>query len=269
MSSKLLTNQIIMLAFAVILMGCERELDFKYNIIPPQLVAEGVLDETGCSVKLTLTTPMGEPIDNNPVTDAEVTVTDLTDNSSLVLFPESSGTFVCSKSGIPGHEYRLTVMRNGCNHISETVMQSGVNIERVEVSWIKMPYDYVALVQVSIEDPSAYGNLYWVRLYRNGEFYKWALTDDSTSEDGILLSTFMTSRENLDKEEESDALREGDVITATVTPVTRSLFEYLTAISNDSSGPRLFTGDGCLGYFLAAPTASESIIFTSRIQNAE
>lgn len=55
-----------------LLMSCEKELDFKYHDIEPQLVIEGILSQEGVRVSLTNTTPMDEKIEKNYLTDAEV-----------------------------------------------------------------------------------------------------------------------------------------------------------------------------------------------------
>ena len=46
-----------------------------------------------------------------------------------------------------------------------------------------------------------------------------------------------------------------------MTPVTEKMVDYLSALSNDSNGPAMFSGDYCLGYFMAAPVAEMSVIF--------
>lgn len=100
-----------------------------------------------------------------------------------------------------------------------------------------------------------------MRLYRKGIAYKWNLVTGLYGSDGIITDQFMTSRRDLDEEDEQVALRYGDVVTASVSPISREMYDYLEAISSDSNGPALFTGDFCLGYFLASPTVSASITF--------
>ena len=48
-------------AVAMLLAGCEKEIDFKYRDIEPILVIEGAVTQDGTSVSLTETTPMDEP----------------------------------------------------------------------------------------------------------------------------------------------------------------------------------------------------------------
>jgi hypothetical protein len=39
------------------------------------------------------------------------------------------------------------------------------------------------------------------------------------------------------------------------------MHDYLEALQNDSNGPAMFSGDKCLGYFVATSPVSASIVF--------
>lgn len=249
---------IVALAFQ----SCEKEIDIKYKDIEPIPVIEGELSLQGAEVRITMTTPMDEPMNTTLLKDATVTITDLTDGTSATLLPDPLGVFTDSGAGIPGHRYELNVIRDGKNYSARCEMPTPTDLLSLEFNWIKMPYDYVAVLQITFTDHSSHdGDCYWVRLYRNGKAYKWNLVTDLYGSDGIITDQFMTSRRDLDEEDEQDALRDGDVVTASVSPISREMYDYLEAISSDSNGPALFTGDFCLGYFLASPTVSASITF--------
>lgn len=242
--------------------SCEKELDIKYKDINPITVIEGQLTLDGATVRLTLTTPMDEPFNNTSLTDADVVITDLTSSLPLSIAVDDSGNYVSATPGVPGHEYELTVTRDGNHYSSTCFMPSPSEIIALQFNWIKMPYDDVAVLQVTFtDDTDIAGQCYWVRLYRNGHAYMWNIVTDIYSADGIINDAFRTSRRDLSQEDEATALREGDIITASVAPISRAMYDYLEAVSSDTSGPRLFTGDLCLGYFLAAPVATASITF--------
>lgn len=247
---------------AVMLPGCEKELDIKYHDIKPLTVIEGSLTQTGAAVRITMTTPMAEPMDSTPLTDAEVTLTDLTAGITEPLHPDREGNFISPRAGVSGHDYELTVSRGGDVWTSRCMMEAPTEIRALEFNWIKMPYDRVAVLQVTFDDNmSLTAERYWVRLYRNGKAYMWNLITDIYATDGLINDIFMTTRQDLDEEEEDTILREGDIVTATVTPISREMFDYLEAVSSDSNGPAMFAGPLCLGYFLASPVAEASITF--------
>ena len=56
-------------------------------------------------------------------------------------------------------------------------------------------------------------------------------------------------------------LRDGDVVTCTVSTVSRPMHDYLEALQNGSNGPAMYTGARCLGYFMATSPVSRSIVF--------
>ncbi len=253
---------LIFLIIIIPLQGCEKEIDIKYKDIDPILVIEGQLTQNGANVRLTYTTPMDEPMNVTPITDADVFLKDLTDGTLLQLHTSESGTFTSESPGIVGHNYELSVIRGNSHYCAECEMAGYAKILNVEFNWIKMPYDDVAVLQVTfLDNPLTSGECYWVRLYRNGEAYMWNLITDVYSKEGVINEVFMTSRKDLDEEDDATALRDGDVVTASVSVISREMYDYLEAVSSDSNGPAMYGGDFCLGYFLATQISEESIVF--------
>lgn len=254
---------LVSVAMAVLAAGCEKELDFKYHDIEALTVIEGTLTESGADVTIRLTTPMDEPMDRTCLTDAQVTLSDLHTGERTVLTADDLGHYRSEVPGVPGHDYGLTVSRDGKEYTSASLMRRAPKIEGLEFKWISMPYDDVAALQVAFadSDPTAYGDCYWIRIYRNGEFYKWSTVQDDRSIDGILYDTVNTTRKDESAEDEDDLLVDGDEVRVTVAHVSKAFYDYLNAISSDSNGPRMFEGDMCLGYFLAAGVSESAIVF--------
>lgn len=242
--------------------SCEKEIDFKYHDIEPLTVIEGELSTVGARIGITLTTPMDEPMDRTPLTDTSVVITDLTADVEYILSPDSEGFFTDPTPGIPGHRYRLTVEREGNTYSMETLMYPATEIVDAAFNWISMPYDKVAVFQARyLDNPADTGDCYWVKLYRNGEIYSWQEQDDRTAADGVNTFFTMTSRKDTDEEDDDEVLFDGDVMTVTVTPISREMHDYLEALQNDSNGPFLFSGPRVLGYFLASTPVSRSVTF--------
>lgn len=254
---------VITVTMAMLAAGCEKELDFKYHDIEALTVIEGTLTESGADVTIRLTTPMDEPMDRTCLTDAQVTLSDLHTGERTVLTADDLGHYRSGAAGVPGHEYLLTVSRDGKEYASASLMRRAPKIEGLEFKWISMPYDDVAALQVAFadSDPTAYGDCYWIRIYRNGEFYKWSTVQDDRSIDGVLYETVNTTRKDESAEDEDDLLVDGDEVRVTVAHVSKAFYDYLNAISSDSNGPRMFEGDMCLGYFLAAGVSESDIVF--------
>lgn len=253
---------ILILSLILLLVSCEKELDFKYHKVESQVVIEGVLTGSGTNVVITYTVPMNEPLTSESIVDAEVTLRDLTDNITYSLIPVN-GIFRNDHSGIPNHHYELSVIHKGRNFRSTCLMRNGVEILDLKFQWIKMPYDHVAVLEITSTVSEIEGTCYWTRIYKNGEPYKWLMSHGSGAIDGKLNQATFTTRQNPDDEDDKDNLKDGDELKVVVSPISLDMYDYLTAINSDSNGPQMFSGEFCLGYFLATDEAESKIIFHS------
>lgn len=250
------------LACAAMMCSCKKELDFTYHDIDEIPVAEAYLTQEGATLSLTMTTPMDEPMDRRRLTDATVTLYDLDSEDWTVLETDGAKRYVSPIPGIPGNRYRMMIERDGQFYVADGKMYGASRIMAAEFAWIKMPYDYVAVLQVEFEDdPGEGSSFYWVRLLRNGEPYMWQVTTDAMAQNGIVKIAFMTSRKDLDEEDEETALRRGDEVTVIVQQVSRDMFDYIMALGNDSNGARMWQGDHCLGFFLPSCRTERSVVF--------
>lgn len=252
---------LIFTLLSFLLLSCEKELDFKYHEVEPQLVIEGILSQEGACVTLTQTVPMDEKLEKNYLTDAEISLKDLTAGEEIELEADKNGIFI--KDYVPeiGHDYQLKVVREGNEYSSVCLMRPSTKILNLMFQWIKMPYDHVAVLQIKFADLESEEDYYWIRIFRNDEPYKWIMSDDRGAVEGVITEVIMTTRQDLSEEDEKDILRDGDVVKVEINTISREMYDYLIAIENDSNGPAMFEGDFCLGYFLASDSAVESIIF--------
>lgn len=253
---------IIILFFILSLSSCSKDLDLDYHDINPLTVIEAELTPDGSRVAITFTTPMDEPMDRTRLTDATVTLFDLNSGTEYTLQADHEGYFIDSTPGIAGHNYRLKIERDGCSYVADAYMYPSTEILSLEFNWINMPYDQVAVLQGQyVDNTDKNQDYYWIKLYRNGEIYSWQEQDDRGAIDGVATFFTMTSRRDTDEEEDDEVLYDGDVITFTVTPISKQMHDYLEALQNDSNGPAMFAGEHVLGYFLASSPVSKSIIF--------
>lgn len=251
----------IYIFLVMVLISCEKELDFKYHDIEPIFVIEGKLSQNGAQVTLTQTTPMDEPIDTVPITDAEVNIKDLTHDAVYPLEPDPQGIFRGNFPTYPGHIYKLSITRKKEFYEAESLMYPAVEITDLNFNWIKMPYGMVAVLNISFRILGDKDACYWTRIYKNGSPYKWQLSHGSGAVDGILTQSLFTTRKNPDDEDDRSVLHDGDILEVVITGISLEMYDYLTAIQSDSNGKPMFEGDFCLGYFLASQEAKSSISF--------
>lgn len=249
---------------AVILMmtACEKELDFQYKEIDALPVIEASLSQNGAEVTITYTTPMNEVMDTRPVTDAEVSLLDLTTGGTYPLSVDADGSFRNGVGGVVGHDYEIMVTIGAKTYTSECRMLPAVEIQSAEFFWISMPGDDMAALQIRFSDNPLTSDYYWVRTYRNGEAYQWSVINDLAAADGIMEETLTTTHRDESQEDEKTLLVEGDVVTYSVTPISRPMFDYLSALGNSSNGSFNFAGGKALGYFLASPVSTGTIVYS-------
>lgn len=254
------TFSVVML---MLLVACEKEIDFDYKYVPEQQVIEGLLTQDGVSVRLTKTIPTDEPFNDLTVTDAEVRLVDLTIGETYILEPDADGSFtIASLSGQTGHEYELTVRMGDDTYTSTSSMLPPSVIVSAEFNWIKMPYDDVAILKVQFTEHEDKRTSYWLRVYRNGEPYQWQIIESRNAVDGLVTGMMMTSRKDIDEEDDDTVLKDGDRINIEVMPVSQRMSYYLNSLNNgDYNGNRMFDGSFCLGYFLAAPISRTQLIY--------
>lgn len=280
----------IIMSACLLLISCEKEIDFRYRHIDPLTVIEANLTETSASVIITETTDVDEPMDRTRYTDATVTLTDMTEGSSRQLLPDSEGVFTYSglsgasgSAGIPGHSYRLDVERGGWLHTSECEMLRPADIVDFRLYRIKPPMMDMIVAQVTFLDnnPLIAGDSYIVRFFRNGEIFSVGTITDIQAVGGVLVTSINVpdtrdfSESDFEGRDHDDLLWEGDELTVTVVPAPARYLHYLVALNQGSNGPLMYETkplagtrpasgeDFCLGYFLTAPETSRSVIIRS------
>lgn len=252
----------IVLIFVIIIMSaCEKELDFEYHDIAPLTVVQATLSQTGCAVSITSTTPMSQPIDTTRITDATVVLTDFTSGAIYNLTTDRYGIFRDTTPGVVGHRYGIVIEHDGHRYTSQSTMLPSVEIKDAIFKWIKMPGDDMAALQILFTDNPSTLDYYWVRIYRNNEPYQWSIITDRAAADGIIEETLTTTHRDPEQEDEKSLLVDGDIVKICVTPIDHAMFDHLTAIAAGNNGFGMFNDDSCLGFFIASPTASTSIVY--------
>ena len=128
---------ILILTLVFFLSSCEKELDFKYHDVESQIVIEATLSEEGSTVSISQTIPMEAPLKITQLTDALVSIKDITENSTYNLTVDEMGIFYGGTPGIPGHEYNIEVSSAGKYYFSSCTMRQPSRIISLDFQWIK------------------------------------------------------------------------------------------------------------------------------------
>lgn len=248
-------------AVIIMLTSCEKELDFRYHDIEALPVIEASLTQNEAQVTITMTTPMDEPFAPTPLPEADVTIVDAATGRAVTLEKDSAGVYTAPFAGVTGHDYIINVTFGKYTCYAHSVMARPTTIINTQFYWIRMPGDDMAALQVQFTDDEYTEDYYWIRVYRNDKAYSWSVVPDHGASGGVMNEIITTTHRDQNKEDDRQIILDGDRVTVTVTPVSRKMADYLTALMNGSNGPFMFEDSKCLGYFLAAPVASETITY--------
>ena len=245
------------------LCSCEKDLDFEYHDIEPLTVIEGTLNEDGAKVSISNTTPLDEPFGSTRIKDATVSISDLDSGESWQLLADAEGKFTAPVAPAVGHEYELSVEKDGQRYSARSKMLRATEILSLDWGWVDMLGQDVAALQIVFKDTRLSDNeMYWIRVYKNGEDYNWSLLGKHLSLSDTLTEVVMTTRRDPEDDDAKTNLYAGDVLKVTVTPINEEMFDYLWALLYTGSyGRQMFSGDFCLGYFIASPVASAEIVY--------
>ena len=85
--------------------------------------------------------------------------------------------------------------------------------------------------------------------------------DEEEAEEMLIVDEEDDDYDEEDDDDDDDVLLDGDLVTATVAPISASMYDYLEGLLNNSNSSLMFAGDFCLGYFLASPVAERSVTY--------
>lgn len=247
------------------LISCQKELDIDFQSAEQQLVIEATMNQNGTEVSITTTTPIDAPkIDTLRIKGAEVRLHDLTANNTETLSADQIGVYRSSTPGVVGHKYQLEVKHNGKNYSKMLTMAPAALGVRLDFGWMNMAGIRVALMQVSVFPYPEETYSYWVRIYRNGKHLAWICACGELVENGRISATMMVGTDPTQDSgmvNDSNAMQDGDLITAEVYTVPLGMEDYLNSVKNSTGAHSQFSGAFCLGYMVASPLLTTSTTF--------
>lgn len=254
---------------AIIITGCEKEIDMGYRTVEPQVVIEGCVTNEAASVLITTTRDMEDSVKVHGRNGATVIIADDKGFSEQLVY-EADGRYRSPSrlTGTPGTTYTLTVETDGKTYTSSSVMQRQAVIQSTAFRWEKFMNSRMLYYEVEVEDIKGEENYYCYHMYRNGKPYRWYVFTDKGDVDGSIFVDIAcmdedTAEENKE-EDRNDILYEGDRITIEIQTIDRRTYDYLYSLGlseRTSANPIANFSGGCLGYFSAYSTVKEEDVF--------
>ncbi len=257
---------IILLASICSLASCTKVIDIDYESIDQLYVIEAELSQEGGTLIITQSSDMDKPIQNTPITTAEVVA--VSEKGEEFHFSTDENGVYRTSSPLnleTGLDYSLSVKIDDKTFTSTSHLYPAPSVGNIVVSTQQLsPGISLSFCTFNILNTIGELNYY---LYRcrsfgnekeNGTEPKWALAIERIEGDPIMLMAQLSS-------EEYD-LEDGDEITIEVKAIDRATYDYLYSLNlsgDSSSNPANNFEGGCLGYFSASSLTTISTQFCS------
>jgi hypothetical protein len=160
------------------------------NSEDPKLVVEAsvIADSSTHSVKLTQSINFDQDVTPPVVSDAQITISDVTDaTSAKYTFDVTSQTYkVTNFLAKEGHTYKLTILVGGKTYISTNTIPKRVTLDSLKVAEYPFGPQTIYSIVPLRNDPAGITNYYLFRLKKNGKSINGIYTEDDQGLDGQL-----------------------------------------------------------------------------------
>ncbi len=254
-------NILVALFTCLLLSACEKVINIDLKNAAPQLVIEGIVDNSGNPAKVTIAKSVAFSNRNAypPVTGAVIKISDNAGNV-FNLTETQPGTYTNSLlKGVAGRTYTLIVTAEGQNYTASSAMPLPVALDTLEQEKLTVDRTYL-IVNALFEDPAGFGNNYHfiqtINGKRNPLIY---ILDDSYSDGGPVVNQLLDQEDNR-------KLKAGDVVQVEMQCVNSVFYRYLRGLvdlqDNNTvpANPETNINNNALGYFSAHTSQKKTIV---------
>ncbi len=239
--------------------SCEKVINVDLNKAAPNLVIEGIIDNSGNPAKINISKSVAFSNSNTypVVTGALVKITDNA-GKSFQLTETSPGVYTnLSLIGVPGRTYNLTVSVAGQTYAATSSMPVPVALDTLLQDKIIISKPTI-FVSAAFNDPPGFGNKYQFIETINGKQFKTIFMIDDMYQDGGKITNELI-------DEDAD-IRKGDTVQIEMRCIENNIFRYMKGLEDLNIGgtvpanPATNISNGALGYFSAHTTKKKSIV---------
>jgi hypothetical protein len=251
------------------LSSCQKviELDLK-NVEKKYVVEANLSDQPGsCKVLLTQTKDFDESNTFPGVSGAVVQITD-NNNAPVLLTETAAGVYEApALTGVPGHNYQLSVQVNGQTFSATSVVPQLVGFDSLYISERTVFSNTNKYATVKYTDPAGVQNAYRFQQYLNGRKEKALFVRDDNSNDGLTIDRVLLYFYG-EEEKEERAIKSGDTLRIDMMCITYPMYKYWISLDQGAFGDNNSTpgnpvsniNGGALGYFSTHTLRSRTII---------
>jgi len=232
----------ISFALCLLFMSCTDVIDVEVPEAAPRLVIEASLDwekeSTGKEqmIKLSLSTPYFENLNETAVTGASVKVIKNDDQTEVVFIDQNNGSYTTDQFvAVIDASYTLEVIYGNEVYLATEKMTPVTEITAVFQSK-ENGFDKNALeVNVEYVDPEDIENFYLIKFQRRGDLLPTLFDMKDEFTDGNLMTIFY---EKFDDEDSGETeFRPGDVVDISLLGISEQYYNYINLLIEQSGGP--------------------------------
>jgi hypothetical protein len=264
---KFLINNIYLLIFLFGFSSCEKVIDIKVRESDTKYVVEGVItNEPGsCFVYLSRTQAFNE---NNNFEKVSGAIVKIKDNGVETTLAETQPGVYHSTAitGIPGHQYDLSVTINNNVFTATCTMPQPVKLDTLYIA--PGPFGQFQFANVAYTDPPGVKNNYRFVQYVNGKQDPEIFWENDEFTDGQQILELLDT--GVDKQDDPRNINSGDQVTIEMLGLDEAVYKYWYSLQSgggDGNGnsaapanPVTNIKGGSLGYFSAQTIDRRTVI---------
>ncbi len=231
----------ISFALCLLIMSCTDVIDVEVPEAAPRLVIEASMDwEKGSNgneqmIKLSISTPYFENLNETSVTGASVKVIKDDDQTEVVFIDQNNGSYTTDQFvAVIDASYTLEVIYENEVYLATEKMTPVAGITEVFQSK-ENGFDKNALeVNVEYVDPEDIKNFYLIKFQRRGDLLPTLFDMKDEFTDGNLMTIFYEKLEDEDSGETE--FQPGDVVDISLLGVSEQYYNYISLLIEQSGG---------------------------------
>ena len=240
------------IAAAIMLASCTKEIDLDYRDVEPVPVIEGLLSVDKAEVKITKTRNMDDSTKMSGIRVDDVRYI-LPDGTEMALEYQSDGYYRPANTDIPLQDnatYTLRVTIDGVEYTGSSTLQPKIEITEPEFVWAEL-MDWMQVLEFETTNVPEGAEVYgWARIHRNGEIYfsdAGSCKGDSPFDIGLYYDSDMENDDEM-------ILYDGDTLALEFRTIDEAVYRYLYEYNSTRVNPQQFftpsvEGKICMGYF--------------------
>ena len=261
-------NIIVGLFCAFALSSCEKVINVDLKNAEPKIVIEGIVDNSGnpARVKITKSVSFSNRVAAPTVSGATVKITDNLGNN-FILTETAAGVYTnAALIGQIGKTYTISVQNAGLTYVGKSTIPRDAPIDTIYQESVSIPGNVPGaasslgkIVSLVYTDIPGFGDNVQVVQTINGKVDNTLIVADDQFTDGSDLPFQLYPNPNT-------KIKTGDVVKIEMRFIDKSVFRYLNGILEIQGGntvpanPDSNISGGCLGFFSAHTSASQSIV---------